>query len=399
LSPSVARAVIAADTMPDPLLVPSIAMLSGGGLLWLRDYMKRRLEGPEDRYMAMYGSTDWESSNMDLAVRWDPAHDERMKGEFLTRLDRCLRDDAEGMDIWREEAVLEGKRPRIERRASIRAEELVGERRGVYLDMERSGQVRVVWNHMLTDGVGMWSALRPLFDPNPPLVPYRNTPAPPPIVPELMALPSVARRLTWRGRLRDQTSDDAPLTRGLVVWDAEPIRAIKDALDRPFNLVSSALVVAHVFARHPDRERLNVGLTAYFPFLEGRNKYGVFLCKVKRGSVSSIVEQMAKQTKSPLRNWGMSAAQSYALARMPDDVFEKVVGHYRKKIDVLVSSLPVGQLPITMRGTRSVISCHPWELTLPYYFLLVGTREALHVSFTSRFELGEGFLDPDALTP
>jgi hypothetical protein len=381
--------------MPDPILVPSIAMLTGGGLLVARDYLKRRLEGSEDRYMALYGKAQWDASNMDLAIHCAPG-EERAKLEeaFLARLHARLKEDPEGMRLWFEEADPESHVLRFRRRDSMRVEDLLVPRRGLYLDLDLDDRIRVVWNHMQTDGVGMWSALRTLFDPNPPLIPYDDVPTPPPVLPEIIALPSVARRLVWRGRLRKEEGlDEVPLQRGLVRWDAGPIRDLKEEMKVPFNLLTSALVIDRIFHRHPDRPRLNVGLTAYFPFLEGRNKYGVFLCKVLRADLAGIVRQLERQTKNPLKNWGMSATQSYALGRMPDGAFARLVDHYRKAIDVLVSSLPVGQLPITLDGIPTAISTHPWELTLPYYFLLVGTRVELHVSYTSRFSQDEDFLD------
>ncbi len=378
--------------MPDPLLLPSIAMLSGGGLLAARDYLKRRLEGTEDRYMALYGKDEWEASNMDLAIHAPLERYDELKVEFLERLDQLLNRGHEAGALFREEADLGGKKLSFRSQPRIDVQTLLHPRHGVYFDLEQPGRIRVVWNHMQTDGVGMWNALRVLFDPNPPLIPYRNVPPPPPFLPELMALPSTARRLVWRGRLR-KNMPDVPLTRGLTTWDTRPLRALKQKIRGSFNLLVSALVVAQVFRRHADRTRLNVGLTAYFPFLKGRNKYGVFLCKVKRGDVPVIFEQLRKQTRSPLRNWGTAAAQSYALGRMPDRAFAKLVSYYRRQVDVLISSLPVGREPVSVSSIPTVLSCHPWELTLPYYFLLIGTRSYLDVSYTSRFNQDERFLD------
>lgn len=384
--------------MPDPLLIPSIAMLSGGGILAARDYMRRRLLSTEDRFMAMYGKTEWHASNMDLSIHCEPEHDQAFKETFFARLEKAVQEDPEPYKLLYEEADITGDRLLFVEHHRVKLANLLQPRLGVYFDITKPGQIRVVWNHMQTDGVGMWSTLRKLFDPNPPLVPYRNVPAPPPFLPELMALPATARRLAWRGKLRKQAPSDGNLSRGLVIWDSAPIRAFKGRNGGgSFNLLTSAMAVAEVFARHPDRRRVTVGLTAYFPFIEGRNKYGVFLCKVKPGSLASIVEQLKKQTKNPLVSWGTSAAQSYALGRMPDSAFIKLVSYYRRQIDILISSLPVGRDPIRVDGMPAVISCHPWELTLPYYFLLVGTRHQLHVSYTSRYPQGPDFLDPSAI--
>ncbi len=381
--------------VPDPLLLPSIAMLTGGGLLAARDYLLRRLEGPEDRYMALYGKRDWEASNMDLALHVAPEASDRFKEAFVERLRDHMAADPEATKLLREEASFHGDRLTFTEEPDMPAERLLRPRRGLYLDLELEGRIRVVWNHMQTDGVGMWNALRGMFDPNPPLIPYREVPSPPPFVPEILALPSAARRLVWRGRLRRQ-APDSPLTRGLAIWEAKEVRGARQQTRGSFNLVTSALVTQEVFRRHPDRERLNVGLTAYFPFLKGRNKYGVFLCQVRRGSLTAVVEQLTKQTKNPMLAWGRSAAQAYALRRMPDGAFARVVSYYRKQIDVLISSLPVGRRPVSLAEIPTVISCHPWELTLPYYFLLVGTRSQLHVSFTSRFSQDANFLDLQA---
>lgn len=384
--------------MVDPLLVPSIAMLSGGGLLAARDYLRRRLQGSEDRYMALYGKEEWEASNMDLTVHFAAAQDASFKAEFLERLERRMAEEPESTQILREEADLSGRKLAFRERPETTVADLLQPRHGVYLDAAQPGKVRVVWNHMQTDGVGMWSALRGLFDPNPPLVPYRKVPAPPPMLPEILALPRTARRLVWRGRLR-KSLPDGPLTRGLALWDARPLRALKNKVRAPFNLLTTAMVVSEVFRRHPDKARLHVGMTAYFPFLEGRNKYGVFLCKVKSDDVAGISRQLIEQTKNPMLNWGTASAQSYALGRMPDRAFARLVSHYRKQVDVLISSLPVGREKIGLGGVPAVISCHPWELTLPYYFLLVGTRADLHVSYTSRYAQDEDFLDCTRMLP
>lgn len=382
--------------MPDPLLVPAVAMLTGGGFLAARDYLKRRFASTEDRYMAIYGKEEWEASNMDLAVHFAPEHDAAFKSAMLERFARRLAEDPEVTALFREVADVSGHRLAFRRDDALTVEETCRARRGVWFDLAESGKVRVVWNHMQTDGVGMWNALRGLFDANPALVSFRDVPRPPALVPELLALPSVARRLTWRGRLRDAGMASA-LTRGLAIWPAAPLREAKDALGVPFNLLTSAAVTDRVFARHPERDTLNVGITAHFPFLEGRNKYGVLLCRVRRGDVGAIARQLVRQTRDPMKSWGTSAAQSWALGRMPDAAFIRVVEHFRQQVDVLVSSLPVGRDPIRLDGHPAVISCHPWELTLPYYFLLVGTRDELHVSFTSRFDeqptLLEGVLE------
>ena len=377
--------------MADPIVLPSLAMLTGGGLL-ARDYMKRRLQSAEDRYMALYGREEWDASNMDLRIRCLPQDREALIEKFLDRLDDRLRLRAEGSAFFQEEATFEGQRPSFKLHKHFRVKDIISPRRGVYIDLNDAGGIRIIWNHMQADGVGMWSAMRPLFDPNPPLVPYMSVPPPPPILPELLAIPSVTRRLLWRGQLRKHLPKQGNLHKGWIQWDASYIRDIRKQTKKPFNLVSSAVALHKIFERHPHQQSLNVGLTSYFPFLQGRNKYGVFLCRVQRGDAADLSRQLSQQTRHQLLNWGQSAAQAYALGRLPDGPFSQLVGYYRRQIDVLISSLPVGQNQITLGGIPTWISCHPWELTLPYYVLMIGTREDMHISYTSRFPQRKSFL-------
>ncbi|MEM7674474.1 MAG: hypothetical protein AAF449_00570 [Myxococcota bacterium] len=357
----------------------------------LADHARRRLESAEDRYMALYGKEEWAASNMNVTIHVDPAQKSALVDSFMRRLDRELEAQSEATRLFQEEADFSQEQLSFRLNTHIRAQDLLQPRRGVYIDLEQPDGVRVVWNHMQTDGVGMWNMLRPLFDENPPLIPYKHVPPPPIAIPELLALPSVARRMTWRSRLRKGLAS-SELTRGVVRWDAAHVRGLRDQVRGSFNLVTSALTLMEVFRRHQDRTSLNVGLTAYFPFLTGRNKYGVLLCRVKRGDLASIVTQLTKQTRHQILNWGRSAAQSFALRQLPDGAFTKVVGYYRRQVDVLISNLPVGTRPIMLDGIPAMISCHPWELTLPYYFLLVGTKQELHVSFTSRYRQDAQFL-------
>ena len=70
------------------LLIPALTALSGG--LLFRDYKRRRLQSPEDRYMALYGHEDWGSNNMDMRVHFDPALDEEVKASWQRRLETRL---------------------------------------------------------------------------------------------------------------------------------------------------------------------------------------------------------------------------------------------------------------------------------------------------------------------
>lgn len=385
--------------MPDPLFLPSLAALTGGSLLVARNYLQHRLVNTEDRYMALYGQEEWSASNMDLTIHAQPHADQALKKHFLQRLGAALRSPSSGTALLRERVNPHASTLAFIDDPSTDVDQLLQPRKGVYFELDTPGQIRVIWNHMQTDGVGMWSALRPLFDDNPPIVPFQDVPAPPPFLPELLALPRTARRLAWRSNLREAAHQTTELSRGFARWDTAPIRALKRQANAPFNLLTSAIAIHAVFSQHPSKPSLNVGLTAYFPFLQGRNRYSVFLCRVQRGDVVDIVQQLHRQVRSPMLNWGTSSTQAYALGRVPDRLFSRVVGYYRRQIDVLISSLPVGQHPVSLGGVPTLISCHPWELTLPYYFLLVGTRNDLNVSCTSRFAQTDGFLALDAHLP
>ena len=80
-----------------------------------------------------------------------------------------------------------------------------------------------------------------------------------------------------------------------------------------------------------------------------------------------------------------------------DDFFLKLVDYFRTQIDVLISNLPVGQKIPSVGDVPVEISCYPQELSVNYYFLLLGTREEIHISYTSKFEEKESFLDQESL--
>ena len=63
-----------------------------------------------------------------------------------------------------------------------------------------------------------------------------------------------------------------------------------------------------------------------------------------------------------------------------------------KAIDVLISNVPVGTLPIAIDEQDVQISCHARGLSVPYYFLLMGTRQAIHLSYTSRYKQEKDFM-------
>ncbi len=121
-------------------------------------------------------------------------------------------------------------------------------------------------------------------------------------------------------------------------------------------------------------------------------QYGVFPVRVERAGIAVIIRQLERDVSRPLLNWGVSSTFSYILSKAPDAAFLSMMGQARAMFDVMISNLPVGKHPSLMAGTHVGMACHSWELTLPYYFLLIGTRHNLHISTTSHFEIPEDFL-------
>ena len=350
------------------------------------DYKKRRFSSPEDRYMALYGKDEWESNDMDLFVRFDPRTDKDVKETWKQRLHHQLQRNQDS--LLHETAILREKKISFQR-DTHHVEALLKPRKGIYFDITRPGEIQVVWNHLQMDGVGVWRTIRELFDPNPPLIPYKEVPAPPPILPEILSLPKVAGQAMKRGSLYKAAGSE--LTTGSALWPAAEIRAFKEKTKTPFNLLTSAIVAKHIFDRHPNVEKLNLGLTVFFPFLKARNRYGVIIVRVKRGSIEDIAKQLQKRIAKPLVMWGNTATQAYAMERVPDSIFIRLMKYYRKQIDVLISNVPVGSKPISVGDTPVQISCHTRGLSLPYYFLLMGTRGDIHCSYSSLFSQKDSF--------
>ena len=138
--------------MPDPLLLPSIALLAGGALTV--DYMRRRFASAEDRYMALYGQDDWAASNMDLVLHFPSEADEHVKRTFAERLANLLEAEGDGFRVIREVGDFAGDRLLFRKEPALDVDALFRPRRGVYFETELPGRIRVVWNHMQTDGVG-----------------------------------------------------------------------------------------------------------------------------------------------------------------------------------------------------------------------------------------------------
>ena len=368
------------------LLIPALTALSGG--LLIRDYKRRRLQSPEDRYMALYGNEDWASNNMDMRVHFDPALDKEVKASWICRLKARLPLEesmlSEVGEVVGDELVF--------RKVATSIEALLKPRQGIWFDLATPGLIHITWNHLQVDGVGLWRELREVYDENPPLIPYRSVSVPPPIVPEIMGIPQMAKSVTIRGSLHKEMDIDRGVEQHFTMWDGAKIRAFKNQCTEafgktaPFNLVTAAIVADRIFTRHPAVKKLNLGLTIYFPFLESRNKYGVQVRTVKRDSIQGIVKQLMKKQASPVAIWGAAAAQGYALNRVPNKWFMNLMQYFRKQIDVLIANVPVGQVPVTVGNKLVQVSCHTRELSLPYYVLLMGTRGEVHTSMTTRYK-------------
>ena len=368
------------------LLIPTLTALSGGWLF--RDYKRRRLQSPEDRYMAMYGHKDWGSNNMDMRVHFDTTVDAEVKKAWLTRLEARLQVED---SMLSEIAEMDGD-GLVFRRVATTVDDLLKPRQGVWFDLSTPGLIHIIWNHLQVDGVGLWRELREVYDENPPLIPYRSVAAPPPILPELMGIPQMAKQATIRGSLYKDIDIEQGVEQHFTMWDGSVIRSLKDKCSAelgktaPFNLVTAALVAERIFQRHPETKKINLGLTVYFPFLESRNKYGVQVRTVKRENVQGLVRQLMKKQSGPVATWGAAAAQGYALNRVPNKWFMNLMSYFRKQIDVLIANVPVGQVPVTVGGQLVQVSCHTRELSLPYYVLLMGTRGEVHTSMTTRYK-------------
>ena len=371
------------------LLIPALTALSGG--LLFRDYKRRRLQSPEDRYMALYGHEDWASNNMDMRVHFAPALDEEVKTSWVRRLEaRLPLEDSMLSEI----AEVDGKEL-VFRKVPTTVADLLKPRQGIWFDISTPGLIHIIWNHLQVDGVGLWRELREVYDENPPLIPYRSVSAPPPIVPEIMGIPQMAKQATIRGSLHKGIDIETGVEQHFTMWDGDQIRAFKNRCTAefgrtaPFNLVTAAIVADRIFSRHPEVHKLNMGLTVYFPFLESRNKYGVQVRTVKRDSIQGLVLQLMKKQTSPVATWGAAAAQGYALNRVPNKWFMNLMQYFRKQIDVLIANVPVGQVPVTVGEKLVQVSCHTRELSLPYYVLLMGTRGEVHTSMTTRYKQDE----------
>ncbi|MCB9641209.1 MAG: hypothetical protein H6727_20085 [Myxococcales bacterium] len=369
-----------------------MAIVAVFGAVWLlMDYLRGRVMGFEDRYMGLYGKEDWEASGMEFRVMFDPTQDPKVKDVFSERLTQRLLEGSTESMLLTEEPVVSEEGISFTQVPETRLEDLGGDRKGVRVKLQEPGKISILWNHMQADGVGLWRALRPLFDPNPQILNFDDNKRPLPLIPEMLAFPTVLKSVGYRSQL--QVDKKAPLQKGFRMWSTQPIKELKDTLGGSFNLLSTAMLLAELFHRHPEKQKLTVGLTVAFTFLKSKNQYGVYTLQIERGSFEDIYRQVQKQVKGPAVIWGSFSCQSYLLGRCSDEIFMKVVNFFRGQIDVLISNLPVGKADVEIGGVPAQIAVYPKELTLPYYFLLLGTRSQIHLSFTSKFDQDEYFLD------
>jgi hypothetical protein len=373
-------------------LVLSLVALAG---LLVRRYLKIRKGGFEDRFMALYAKEDWDASNMDLVLTFPKERDEAIKALFLQRLADYLENKEPETSLFHEVADTSGERLAFHHDQTIQVEDLLTHRKGIWFVMDKVGEIKVVWSHIQADGLRIWREIRPLFDPNPHILPFSDMKPPLPVVPELLSLPTTIRSMGFQSHLTPQLQGKPE--RSLNIWSTAPIKAIKNKLKGSFNLVSTSMLLEELFHHHRETDKLTVGLTVAFPFLEAKNKYGVYTLEVKRGNFEQIYQQVVRQVKSPMTIWGNFSNQSLALSMLSDKSFLDVLSRYRGKIDVLVSNLPVGAYDIEMGEAPVQIACHTDELTIPYYFLLLGTKSHIHLSCTTKFPIADEFLAQDRI--
>lgn len=376
----------------DAVLTPALAAAAAGGsTLLARDYLRRRLTGQEDRFMALCCRDDWNAGNMEVVFRFAPGRDAPLKRVFRRRLATLVAKADPATSLFHEHGEILDGRVVLHRDPEVDLDTLSQpDRQGVRLVWDVPGEIRIVWNHVQADGVAIWDSFRGAFDPSPPLLDFRSVPTPPPFLPELLGALPAMRRLLWRGALSDRCGDHhASLVQR---WPTAPIRALKDELGLDFNLVSAALCVRHVLDRHPEVDALCVGLIVFLPFLRSRNRYGVVGVRVRRDGLAGLARQIRRQTRFPSVRWGASSLQSYGLGCLPDAAFAPAAVHLRRQIDVLISNLPVGSTPALVDGIPVTLSLRSWQPGAPYYFLLAGTRDGIDLSINTRFEQDPGFM-------
>jgi hypothetical protein len=362
------------------------------GLVWLAwDYLRSRRKSFEDRYMALYGRRNWDACNMELRLSFDRDKDRDVKELFQQRLNQHL------LQINPNGSLLH-EIPRLHRRgidfyynACTTLQDLMFPRRGIYLDGGQPGQLNIVWNHIQSDGIRLWRTLRPLFDTNSAILDFCPPKMPPAFLPELLALPTTIRRIFFRYNLAP--AEAGKLFHGFKIWQTQPIKRLKAQKKiASFNVVTAALILHELFHMHRDVGQFTVGLTVAFTFLDAKNQYGVITLKIKRADFDGICAQIMAQVKSPARIWGTFSTQSYVLSFLPDRLFKRIMNYFRGQLDVLISSLPLGRDTAEINGVPITLSCYPKELTIPYYFLLMGAGPQIHMSFTHKFHMPSDFM-------
>lgn len=376
------------------IMVTLFGSLGGMAVLYiLYVYMKSRKKGFEDRYMEQYGREDWSSSNMYLDLIFSVEEDAAIKALFLQRLEALLKEKEPSQSLYHETVQLKERELTFGVADSVSVEECLQPRMGIYFELQEVGKIKVVWSHIQADGLRMWREVRPLFDPNPHILPFAGFKAPIPLLPEVLSLPVTLKSMLHTGHLKPDAG--ASLEKHCKIWSTQPIKHIKNQLKGSFNLVTASMLLEGIFERHPDTKALTVGLTVAFTHLQAKNKYGVFTMKVKRGTFQSIYRQLNRQIKRPLFLWGNFSNQSLMLSLLPDALFTKVLDVFRGRIDVLISNLPVGKFDVEMNESPVKIGCHTDVLSIPYYFLLLGTKSHLHLSCTSKFAHDEHFWEQE----
>jgi hypothetical protein len=73
--------------------------------------------------------------------------------------------------------------------------------KGIYMNSDQPGRLNIVWNHIQSDGIRLWRAIRPLFDTNSSILDFYSPKMPPAFWPELLAIPTTIRRIFFRHNL------------------------------------------------------------------------------------------------------------------------------------------------------------------------------------------------------
>jgi hypothetical protein len=376
-----------------PILVCSLLLCLG---LLVMDYLRCRTQSYEDRYMAIYGRWNWESCNMVLRLSFGHQHDLKVKSLFQRRLAyHLLRADPDG-SLFHEKPRIHAKGIGFYYDAGTDLDELKLPRKGIYLDDNLPGNLSIVWNHIQSDGIRLWRTLKPLFDANEEILDFNPPKVPPAFIPEFLAIPTTIKRMFLRYNLKSPQS--GRLHYGFKMWQTQPIKQIRDRKKIPsFNIVTAALILQELFHRHEDVDRLTVGMTVAFTFLDAKNQYGLITLDIIRCDFDGLCRQIVEQAKHPIRIWGAFSAQTYLLSFFPDWLFKKVINYFRGQLDVLISSLPLGRDAAKINGVPITLSCHPKELTIPYYFLLMGAGPHIHISFTNKYGVARDFMCQDRL--